>query len=109
MIASIGRNIKNYGDHLAAFRPNARLYLIYAIITGIAMGIFRLLFNFYILSLGYDERLLGNLVTVSSITALVFALPMGYLADLLGRKLSLLISAALISVSVGMMVIFPAT
>jgi MFS family permease len=109
MIASIQRTIRDYGTHLAAFRPNARLYLIYAIITGIAMGIFRLLFNFYILSLGYDEKVLGNLVTVSSITALIFALPMGYLADLLGRKSSLLISAVLISVSVGVMVIWPVT
>ena len=109
MIASIGRNIKDYGGHLAAFRPNARLYLIYAIIAGIAMGIFRLLFNFYILSLGYDEKLLGNLVTVSSMTALIFALPMGYLADILGRKLSLLISAAIICLTVGMMVIWPVT
>src|SRR4030042_1400057 len=109
MIASIGRNIKNYRDHLAAFRPNARLYLIYAIITGIAMGIFRLLFNFYILSLGYDEKVLGNLVTASSITALIFALPMGYLADFLGRKSSLLISATIISTCVGLMVIWPTT
>jgi len=107
MIAGIGRNIKNYGNHLAAFRPNARLYLIYAIISGIAMGIFRLLFNFYILSLGYDEKLVGNMVTVSSITALIFALPMGYLADILGRKISFLISAVLICLTVGMMVIWP--
>lgn len=109
MIVSIQRNIKDYGDHLAAFRPNARLYLIYAIISGIAMGIYRLLFNFYILSLGYDEKVLGNLVTVSSVTALLFALPMGYLADILGRKSSLLISAVAISISVGMLVIWPTT
>ena len=107
MISGIGRNIKDYGNHLAAFRPNARLYLIYAIISGIAMGIFRLLFNFYILSLGYDEKLVGNMVTVSSITALIFALPMGYLADILGRKISFLISAVLICLAVGMMVIWP--
>jgi len=107
MIASIERNIKDYGNHLAAFRPNARLYLIYAIISGIAMGIFRLLFNFYILSLGYDEKLVGNMVTVSSITALIFALPMGYLADILGRKISFLVSAVLICLAVGMMVIWP--
>jgi MFS family permease len=109
MISSIGRSIKDYGNHLAAFRPNARLYLSYAIIAGVAMGIYRLLFNFYILSLGYDEKLVGNLVTVSSITALVFALPMGYLADILGRKLSLLISAVIICLTVGMMVIWPVT
>ncbi|OGN92502.1 MAG: hypothetical protein A2Z71_10360 [Chloroflexi bacterium RBG_13_50_21] len=107
MLASIGRNIKDYGDHLVAFRPNARLYLVYAIIAGAAIGIFRLLFNFYVLSLGFDEKLLGNLVTTSSITALIFALPMGYLADILGRKLSLLISGVLICLSVGTMVIWP--
>ena len=109
MIASIGRNIKDYGNHLGAFQPNARLYLVYAIIAGVAMGIFRLLFNFYVLALGFDEKLLGNLVTTSSITALVFALPMGYLADILGRKFSLLISGALICLTIGMMVIWPAT
>jgi MFS family permease len=107
MFATIGRNIKDYSDQLVAFRPNARLYLAYAIVSGIAIGIFRLLFNFYVLSLGFDEKLLGNLVTASSLTALIFALPMGYLADVLGRKSSLLVSAALVSLSIGMMVIFP--
>ena len=38
---------------------------------GVAMGISQLLFNFYVLSLGYDERLLGQLITVTSMTALV--------------------------------------
>jgi MFS family permease len=109
MLASIGRNIRDYGDHLVAFRPNARLYLVYAIVAGIAIGIFRLLFNFYILSLGFDEKLLGNLVTTSSLTALFVALPMGYLADMLGRKISLLISAVLVSFTIGMMVIWPTT
>jgi MFS family permease len=107
VIAGIGRGMKDYGDHLVAFRPNARLYLIFAIISGIAMGIYRLLFNFYVLSLGFDEKLLGNLVTTSSITALIVALPMGYLADILGRKTSLLISGVLICISVGLMVVWP--
>jgi MFS family permease len=71
------------------------------------MGIFRLLFNFYVLSLGYDEALLGRLVTVSSLSALIFALPMGYLADLLGRKNSLILSVASMSLSVFSMVLWP--
>jgi MFS family permease len=109
MLARVGRNIKEYSDHLVAFRPNARLYLVYAITSGVAIGIFRLIFNFYILSLGFDEKLLGNLVTTSSLTALIVALPMGYLADVLGRKLSLLVSAVLVSFTIGMMVIWPST
>lgn len=107
MLASIGRGVKEYGEHLVAFRPNARLYLTYGIIAGIALGIFRLLFNFYVLSLGFDEKLLGNLVTTSNLTALIVALPMGYLADILGRKSSLLISGVIICLTIGMMVIMP--
>jgi MFS family permease len=71
------------------------------------MGVFRLLFNFYVLSLGYDEALLGRLITVSSLTALLFALPMGYFADLIGRKNSLLISGALMSASIVVIVFWP--
>jgi len=71
------------------------------------MGVFRLLFNFYVLSLGYNEALLGTLITVSSLTALLAALPMGYLADLMGRKNSLLISGALMSASIMVIVIWP--
>jgi MFS family permease len=109
VLTSVVRNIKDYGDHLLAFRRNARLYLVYAIVAGVAIGIFRLLFNFYVLSLGFDEKMLGNLVTASNMTALIVALPMGYLADILGRKISLLVSAALVSISIAMMVIWPAS
>ncbi len=76
-------------------------------VLGAAMGVFRLLFNFYVLSLGYDEALLGNLITTSSLAALVAALPMGYLADQLGRKRALLLSSALVGLSILLMVLFP--
>lgn len=92
--------IGEYGSHIRAFRPNARMYLFNVIITGGVMGIFRLLFNFFVLSLGYDEALLGNLITTSSFVALIAALPLGYLADLIGRKASLILSGVLLSLSI---------
>jgi len=105
----VSKVLVEYGYHLRLFRPNARLYLINVIIAGAAMGVFRLLFNFFVLSLGYDEALLGNLVTASNLSALIVALPMGYLADILGRKISLLLSGALMAVAVVVMVLFPST
>ena len=99
--------LKTYGERLTAFHPNARLYLLNAVISGASMGVFRLLFNFYVLSLGYDEALLGNLITTSSFTALLVALPMGYLADLIGRKTSLLLGSSAVVISVVVMVLFP--
>lgn len=89
-----------YASRVGSFKPNARLYLLNVIVTGAVMGIFRLVFNFYALSLGFDEALLGNLITASSFVALIAALPMGYLADTIGRKASLVISGALLSVSI---------
>lgn len=99
--------IEDYVLKVRAFQPNARLYLLNVIVTGAAMGVFRLLFNFYVLSLGFNEALLGSLITTSSLASLFAALPSGYLADLLGRKNSLLISASLISTSILGMVIWP--
>lgn len=106
--SALRRVTREYLSHLRAFSPNARLYLSYVFISGAAMGVFRLLFNFYVLSLGYDEALLGNLITLSSLTALIAAIPMGYLADILGRKLALLISAILVTLSILAMVLWPA-
>ena len=96
-----------YGSRVRSFRPNARLYLIYVIITGAALGVFRLLFNFYVLSLGYDEALLGKLVTVNNFTGLLVALPSGYLADQLGRKFTLVSATLLDSLAVLAMVLWP--
>ena len=94
------RVLGEYSSRVRAFKPNARLYLFNVIVTGVVMGIFRLVFNFYALSLGFDEALLGNLITTSSFVALIAALPMGYLADTIGRKGSLIISSALLSVAI---------
>jgi MFS family permease len=102
-----GQVLKDYGQHIGEFRPNARFYLVNVVIVGASMGVFRLLFNFFVLSYGFDESFLGNLVTISAITSLLAALPMGYLADLLGRKISLIISGLFISLAVAGMVLWP--
>ncbi|MFH1635125.1 MAG: MFS transporter [Chloroflexota bacterium] len=105
--ASMTRTGREYAVRVRSFRPNARLYLVNVIISGLSMGVFRLLFNFYVLSLGFDEALLGRLITTSSLTALLAALPVGYLADLMGRKYSLLLGGLLTSLAILGMVFFP--
>lgn len=106
-LTRLGRVLRVYIDRVSAFHPNARLYLVSAVISGASMGVFRLLFNFYVLSLGFDEELLGNLVTTSSLTALLVALPMGYAADFLGRKKSLIAGTSFSGGAILLMVLFP--
>ena len=107
--AAVVRSVRNYGARLRMFRRNARLYLVNVVIAGVAMGVFRLIFNFFILSRGFDQALLGGLVTINSLASLIVALPIGYAADMLGRKRSLLISGAVTSLSVALMVLVPTT
>lgn len=89
-----------YAGRLRLFQRNARLYLLNTIIVGLSLGVFHLLFNFYVLSLGHDEALLGQLLTTSSLVALVGALSVGYFSDRLGRKPYLLLSTSLLSLAV---------
>jgi MFS family permease len=99
--------VQTYIARVRAFHPNARLYLVSALLTGAALGVYRLLFNFYMLSLGYDAKLLGQLITTVSMTALLTALPMGYLSDMIGRKWSLILGGASVVISILTMVLLP--
>ncbi len=99
--------ISTYIQRVKAFSPNARKYLISIMIFGAGFGIHRILFNFFLRSLGYEETFMGLLSTISSMTVLIAALPMGYLADFLGRKRSLVISGLLIGPSMILMVNSP--
>jgi MFS family permease len=103
----IKQTLSKYASRVRLFKPNARFYLLNVIMSGVSIGVFRLLFNFYALSLGFDEALLGRLITTSSLTSLLAALPMGYFADLFGRKRSLILSSALVSFAIIGMVLFP--
>lgn len=101
------QGLQAYGRKLSLFHFNARLYLLYTIISGLAFGIFRLLFNFYVLSLGYDEALLGQLLTTSSLVSLLSALPAGFFSDRLGRKVALFASSLVTTLAVVGMVAWP--
>jgi MFS family permease len=99
--------ISTYWKRVRQFSPNARLYLASIILTGAALGIYRLLFNFYVLSLGMDANVVGQLTATNSMSALILAVPMGYLADQLGRKNAFIIGGLLLCMSIGGMVIWP--
>jgi MFS family permease len=96
-----------YLDRISAFNYNARCYLISMVVIGASMGVYRLLFNFYMLSQGYDQALIGNLVTVSGMTALVLAIPLGYAIDRLGSKGALILGGTAESTAVLLMVLLP--
>jgi len=99
--------LQTYWTRVKQFSPNARLFLVSIILTGAALGIYRLLFNFYVLSLGMDANVVGQLTSTNSMTALLLAVPMGYAADLLGRKKAFIIGGLAVCLSIAGMVAWP--
>lgn len=79
--------LDDYFKKLSLFSRNAKIVLTYSALTGLAFGVFRLLFNFYVLSLGgYDETFLGLLTSVSSAASMAMAIPAAYLAERYSQK-----------------------
>jgi len=85
--------LRNYGSQLRRFGPNARLYLLYSFASGFSLGILRLLFNFYVLSLGEGRAFLGLLVALPPIVITVAAIPTGMIGQRLGFRSTLLLGA----------------
>jgi MFS family permease len=96
-----------YVEHIAAFTKNARLYLTGSILLGIVMGIFQLLFNFYVLSLGYNQEVLGTLVSFRSGTSLLSAIPAALLVNRIGKRNAFIIGNLLIGTAIAIMLFFP--
>lgn len=99
--------LRDYVGHLRLFSPNARLYLLATVLTGVAFGIYRLVFNFYVLALDYDRAFLGEVLTANSLVTLVAAIPAGYLGDRLGRKYTLVLGGLVSAAAVVGMVVWP--
>lgn len=94
------RFAKDYLSRMRLFQSAARLYLFYSFASGLAMGILRLLFNFYVLSLGHDRAFLGTLVALPPLVITILAIPAGMLSHRFGLRFSLITGAALMVVSI---------
>jgi len=94
------RSIREYISQLKRFQPNARLYLLYSFASGFAMGILRLLFNFYVLALGHDRAFMGTLVGIPPLVIACLAIPAGMLSHRFGTRFTLIVGASLMVISI---------
>jgi MFS family permease len=76
-------------------------------LTGLAFGAFRLLFNFYVISLGHDEAFIGTLQTAEALAAILIALPAAYFADRFSQKKLLIGVSVIASIALVGVVLFP--
>ena len=87
------------GFHLREFNRNVRLFFLYGISINAGMALFSLLYNLYLLRLGYQEDFIGQVAGMAPLATGLLALPAGMLSDRFGRKAFLVGSSLLLTVS----------
>ncbi|MDP3058645.1 MAG: MFS transporter, partial [bacterium] len=99
--------IYSYFKRIKSFSFNARLYLLASFIGALYYSVYSVLGNIYIMKAGLNESFLGTMISIGSISSVLFALPAGALSDRIGRRKTMLIAGTLGAISNIVMVLFP--
>ncbi len=79
------------GGFLASIMPDrvagpAKLFLLAALVNGVGNGIFNVVFQLYLQSMGIGVASIGSIFMMNAIGAFLLTIPAGMLADRYGRK-----------------------
>ena len=85
-----------YFQQFGRFQRNARLYLVSNALSGVTAGVFLVLYNLYLTSLGYKADFVGAILFMGTIGAGVAIFPAGLCVDRWSGKWILIVSSALI-------------
>ncbi len=95
--------ISTYLSRIRQFTPNARKFLAFQFFLALNTGIYGVIFNLYVLKLGYHEDFLGILLGVIYVSTGIFSLPAAILCDRIGRRKTLMISSGILAIALGLM------
>lgn len=87
-----------YREFFNKCSPNAKVFLLMSFITTLSTGAFNMLFGIVVLQLGRSESFLGQILAIGLLATGVLSLPVGILADLWGKKRTLLLALGLTGV-----------
>lgn len=80
-----------YIAKIQMFSRNARLYMVHVVGMDMIHGTWAVIFNLYLLVIGFDIAFIGLRILVSSIARALFSIPAGVVSDRIGRKLSFIL------------------
>jgi len=83
---------KDYIRRMGSFSPNAKLFLIGNILLSISGGIWGVIFNLYLLDVGFRKDFVGYMLSIGELAMGLGALPAGLLCDRIKRRKSFLLA-----------------
>ncbi len=93
--------VRRYLGTFTGFEPEARLFLVTALLAGGAISIYWIDFNLYLAALGMSPATIGLVATVGSLSSALIAFPASWLSDRIGRRLVLITGLAFMTLAFG--------
>lgn len=92
------RQGKGYIASIKSFSRNAKLFLVYSLLSGLGTGIWNVMLNLYLMRVNFDLAFIGTFWGVNMLCHGIFAFPAGLIGDKIGRRKTFII-ATLISIA----------
>jgi MFS family permease len=89
---------QEWAAQIKTYNRNIRLTFIANILTQIGLGVFMVIYNFYIRELGFNELVNGKVIAMTSLATALILIPAGILSDKAGRKKLMLYGAVVTGV-----------
>lgn len=77
---------QEWASHIKSYNRNVKLTFLANILTQVGLGIFMVIYNFYIRELGFNELVNGKVISMTSLATALILIPAGILSDKAGRK-----------------------
>lgn len=76
----------NWAAQFSTYNRNIKLSFIANILAQIGLGVFMVIYNFYIRKLGYSEAVNGQVIAMTSLATALILIPAGIISDRYSRK-----------------------
>ena len=86
--------LRRYARSFTGFERDARIFLVTTLVYGVALSLWWVNFNLYLVALDFDPAFIGIAATAASAAGVVFAFPASILSDRIGRRLVLALGTA---------------
>lgn len=82
---------RGYIGKMRLFTRNARLFMIHVVGMDVIFGTWTVMFNLYLLAVGFDIAFIGLRILLAAIARALFSIPAGLISDRIGRKVSFIL------------------
>jgi MFS family permease len=81
--------LRRYVRSFTGFERDARIFLLTTLVYGVALSLWWVDFNLYLVALDFDPAFIGIAATANAAAGVIFAFPASILSDRVGRRLVL--------------------